>query len=165
MNILEHSHVSFVFVYRKCKSQKYDNSLQIWPLGLKCICENTYTGFVICNWRLQMPIPGFYMRRNCILSKKTGNASFLFRLIPCVIFCEFCCVPISKWSQITNHKFATATHKHKWDMGMLHYSHQGMTLWRERISCWAILCHLSHDVKSAWHRIGARGARLYGRNS
>ncbi len=28
-----------------------------------------------------MPIPGLYMRRNRILSKKTGNASFLFRLI------------------------------------------------------------------------------------
>jgi hypothetical protein len=59
-----------------------------------------------------MPIPGFYMCRNCILSKKTGNVSFLFQLIPCSIFWEFCCVPISKWSQITNHKFATATHRY-----------------------------------------------------
>ena len=33
------------------------------------------------------------------------------------------------------------------------------------LSCWAIWCHLSCDVKSAWHRIGAQGARLYGRNS
>ncbi len=33
------------------------------------------------------------------------------------------------------------------------------------ISCWAIWCHLSRDVKSVWHRIGAQGARLYGRNS
>ncbi len=41
-----------------------------------------------------MPIPGFYMRRNRILSKKTGNASFLFRLIPCSIFWEFCFVPL-----------------------------------------------------------------------
>jgi hypothetical protein len=60
-----------------------------------------------------MPIPGLYIHRNRILSKKTGNASFLFRLIPCSFLGEFCCVPISKWLQITNHNFATATHKHK----------------------------------------------------
>jgi hypothetical protein len=33
------------------------------------------------------------------------------------------------------------------------------------ISCWAKWCCLSRDVKSAWHRIGARGAQLSCLNS
>ncbi len=37
--------------------------------------------------------------------------------------------------------------------------------WRLTVSCWAKQCCLSRDVKSAWHRVGARGVHLSCLNS